>query len=147
MIARLIGLLGGGGLLPWAAGLALLAFAGVTVAWRLEAAQRDAAELRAEEAAKRVATMQAALADRAAVIAALDRQAEATRALRDELEPTRRVIHAQPRTTACVASPVVRAGVDSLRAARAGAGAGPGPVAGSAGLPRAAGGARDPAGR
>ena len=56
----------------------LLVIAGLAGAWRLEAAQRDAAELRTAAAEQRLATANAALADRANVIAALDRQAEAT---------------------------------------------------------------------
>jgi hypothetical protein len=148
LIRAIAGLLGGAGALPWAIGLVLLGFAGMTAAWSIEAAKRDAAELRATAAAEKLATAEAALADRAAVIAALDRQAQATRDLRAELEPTRRIVHAAPRTTACVASPVIRAGADSMRAARAAAAAPrPGPDAGPAGLPRTPAGAEPGAGR
>jgi hypothetical protein len=149
MMAKILGWFGAGNALPWVAGAVLLAMAGLVGLWRLEAARRDAAELRAEAAAVQLATANAALQDRADVIAAMDRQAAAARALRDELEPTRRLIYAAPRTTACVASPVIRAGVDSLRAARAGAAAAArsGPVAGPAGVPVAPGGAGDRTGR
>jgi hypothetical protein len=147
MIKKILGWAGGGSALPWIVGAVLLVVAGLTGAWRMEAARRDAAELRAEAADKQLAAANAALQDRADVIAAMDRQAAASRALRDELEPTRRLIYAAPRSTACVASPVMRAGLDSLRAARAGPGAGPGPVAGPAGLPGAPGGAGDRTGR
>jgi hypothetical protein len=149
VITRVLGWIGGGGLMPWAIGAALLLIAGLGGLWRLEAAQRDAAELRLAGAESRLATANAALDDRANVIAALDRQAQATRELAEELEPTRRVIYAAPRTVACVASPVIRAGIDSLRAARARAAAAPGigPVAGPAGVPAAPAGAGDRTGR
>lgn len=149
MIGRVIAWIAGGGGAPWALGGVLLIIAALAGAWRLEAAQRVAADLRTEAAEQRLATANAALADRANVMAAMERQAEATQALRDELEPTRRAIYAAPRTTACVASPVIRAGVDSLRAARAGAAAAPrpGPGAGAAGVPAAPAGPLDRAGR
>lgn len=149
MIARILAWAGGVNLVPWAVGAALLAFAGLGGLWRLEAAQRDAAELRLAASESQLKTANEALADRANVISALDRQAAATRALQDELEPTRRVIYAAPRTVACVASPVIRAGIDSMRAARASAAASTGarPVAGPAGLPAASAGPADRAGR
>jgi hypothetical protein len=148
MIARIAGWLGGVKALPWAIGLVLLVISGLAGAWRLEAAQREAADLRAAAAQRLLATANAALADRADVIAALDRQAQAAADLQAELQPVRRAINAAPRTTACVASPVVRAGLDGLRAARAGpAAARPGPVAQPAVLPGAPAGAGDRTGR
>lgn len=149
MIGRVIAWISGGGAAPLALGGVLLIIAALAGAWRTEAAQRVAADLRTAAAQAQLATANAALADRAKVMAAMDRQAEATRALRAELEPTRRAIYAAPRTTACVASPVIRAGVDSLRAARAGPAAapGPGPGAGAAGVPAAPAGALDRPGR
>lgn len=138
MIARILAWVGGGKALPWAAGAVALVIIGLAGAWRLEVAQREAADLRTAAAQAQLATANAALADRANVIAALGRQEQATADLRAELEPTRRAIYAAPRTTACLASPVVRAGIDSLRAARAGpAAARPGAVAGPAGVPGA----------
>lgn len=148
MIARAAAWLAGPTAGVWAVGAGAVLFGVVVGAWRLEAAQRDAADLRAAASEMRLVVANAALADREAVIGALDRQAEATRALRDELEPTRRVIHAAPRSTACMASPVIRAGLDSLRAARAAADpTRPRAVAGAAGMPAAPAGAGDRTGR
>lgn len=135
-------------LTPWIAGGAVALILALGGLWQVEAWRREAAQARVTALQGELATANAALADRAAVIAAMDRQAEATARLRDELEPTRRAIYAAPRTTACVASPVIRAGVDSLRAARAGsAAARPGAVAGAADLPAAPAGAADRPGR
>lgn len=119
MIKAFLAWAGGANLIPWAIGACVLLFAGVVALWRIEAAQRDAAELRLTAVQGQLATANEALEDRANVMAALGRQEQATRDLQQELAPTRRTIYAAPRSTACVASPVVRAGLDSLRAARA----------------------------
>ncbi len=119
MIKAILAWAGGVNLIPWAIGACVLLFAGVVALWQIEAAQRAAAELRLTAVQGQLATANAALEDRANVMAALGRQEQATRDLQAELEPTRRAIYAAPRTTACVASPVVRAGLDSLRTARA----------------------------
>ena len=154
MIARILAwvgtLVGGGNLMAWALGACLLAAGTLGALWRVEAAQRDAADLRITAVTQQLTTANAALADRAQVIGALERQADATLALQAELEPTRRAIYAAPRTTACVASPVVRAGIDSLRAARARAAAAatrPGAGTGPADVPATSGGAGDGTGR
>lgn len=135
-------------LTPWIAGGAIALILALGGLWQVETWRREAAQERVTALRGELATANAALEDRAKVIAAMDRQAQATQQLREQLEPTRRVIYAAPRTTACVASPVIRAGVDSLRAARAGptaARAVPDPR--SAGLPAAPAGAGDRTGR
>ncbi|MBW6402049.1 hypothetical protein KPL78_29655 [Roseomonas sp. HJA6] len=149
MIKAALAWFSGVNVLPWGIGAAVLIIAGLTALWRIEAGQRDAAELRLTAVQEHLATAQAAIADRDAVMAAMDRQAQAVRALQDEIEPTRRVIYAAPRSTECVASPVVRAGLDSMRAARAAraAAARTGARAGPADLPAAPGGAVDRTGR
>lgn len=108
-------------LTPWIAGGAIALILALGSLWQVETWRREAAQQRVTALRGELATANAALEDRAKVIAAMDRQAQATLQLREQLEPTRRVIYAAPRTTACVASPVIRAGVDSLRTARAGA--------------------------
>ncbi|MBW6402063.1 hypothetical protein KPL78_29725 [Roseomonas sp. HJA6] len=149
MIKAIVARLAGVNLLPWGIGAAVLVIGGLTALWRIEAAQRDAAELRLTAVQEHLATAQAAIADRDAVMGAMDRQAKAVRDLQDELEPTRRVIYAAPRSTECVASPVVRAGLDSMRAARAAraASSGAGTRRGPADLPAAPAGAGDRTGR
>ena len=135
-------------LTPWIAGGAIALILALGSLWQVETWRREAAQQRVTALQGELATANAALADRANIIAAMDRQEAATRRLQDELEPTRRAIYAAPRTTACVASPVVRAGIASLRTARAGpAAAIPGVVAGPAGLPAAPAGAGDRTGR
>lgn len=138
MIAK-IGALLGGKALPWLAGGALLLIASLGAWLRIEQLQRQAAETRIEEARGQLAAAQAALEQRAAVIGALERQAETIAAMQSRLDPIRRVVNAAPRTTACVASPVVAAGLERLRATRpAGADRG---AAQPAALPARAGGA------
>jgi hypothetical protein len=61
---------------------------------------------------------QQALAERAQVISALERQAAAAAATQERIEPIRRTIHAANRTSACLASPAVAAGLDRLRASQ-----------------------------
>lgn len=120
MISRALSALAGP-LLPYAAGavaalLIALGAAWQVQTWRLAAAQARAAELRAE-----LGTARQAIAAREAVMAALERQADAVAAAAARLEPIRRDVNAAPRTTGCIASPAVRAGLDRLRASRAGA--------------------------
>lgn len=122
MIAKLAALAGGKAL-PWVAGAVLLLLTGLVGWLRIEQLQRQAAEARLTEARDQLAAAQAALAQRATVIGALERQAETIAAMQSRLEPIRRVVNAAPRTTACVASPVVAAGLERLRATRPAAGA------------------------
>lgn len=127
MIRRVLSALAGP-LLPYAAGavaalLIALGAAWWVQTWRLEAAEARLADLRGD-----LAEARAAIAARESVLAALERQAEAVAAAAARLDPIRRDVNAAPRTTGCLDSPAVRAGLERLRTTRPGAaGAGPGP--------------------
>jgi hypothetical protein len=114
----------GGKALPWAAGAALLLILGLGGLLRIEQLQRRAAEDAAREAQQQLLDAQAQVAQRNSQIKALERQALEAAATAARIEPIRREVHAAPRTSACVASPVIRAGLDRLRGARAAGGAG-----------------------
>lgn len=133
MIAGILG----GKALPWAAGAALLVILGLGGLLRIEQLQRRAAEDTAREAQQQLLDAQAQVAQRNSQIKALERQAAEAAATAARIEPIRREVHAAPRTSACVASPVVRAGLDRLRRARAAGGAGG--AAFAAGLPAGTG--------
>jgi hypothetical protein len=121
--------------LPYFAGALLVVVLGLATAWRVEAWRRAGAEETLTETRAELGAAQQALADRAQVISALERQAAATAATQQRIEPIRRTIHAANRTQACLASPAVVAGLDRLRASQRPS---PRPDAGAkpAGLPR-----------
>jgi hypothetical protein len=121
--------------LPYLAGALLVVVLGLATAWRVEAWRRAGAEETLAETRVELTAAQQALAERAQVISALERQAAATAATQERLEPIRRTIHAANRTSACLASPAVAAGLDRLRAGQSPS---PRPDAGAqpAGLPR-----------
>jgi hypothetical protein len=102
--------------LPYLAGALLVVVLGLAAAWRVEAWRRASAEETLTETRAELGAAQQALADRAQVISALERQAAATAATQERLEPIRRTIHATNKTSACLASPAVVAGLDRLRA-------------------------------
>ncbi|MBR0653062.1 hypothetical protein GXW78_25625 [Roseomonas terrae] len=114
-----------------AAGAVLLVLFG---AWRVEAARREAADLRAVAAEE-------AVKGRDTAIAALERLAVAVAERDARFQPIRRAVDAAPVTHACVAAPAVRAALDGLRARDAGAAGVP---AVDAGVPAGAAGARRP---
>lgn len=100
-------------------------------AWRVEAARREAAELRAVAA-------EAAVAGRDTAIRVLEASAADAAARVARFQPIRRAVDAAPSSRACADAPAIRAALDGLRAAPAGAGGG---AAIAAGLPAAATGA------
>ena len=104
--------------LPYLAGALLVVVLGLATAWRVEAWRRAGAEESLAETRAELTAAQQALADRAQVISALERQAAAAAATQERIEPIRRTIHAANRTSACVASPAVAAGLDRLRASQ-----------------------------
>jgi hypothetical protein len=104
--------------LPYLAGALLVVVLGLATAWRVEAWRRAGAEESLAETRAELTAAQQALADRAQVISALERQAAAAAATQERIEPIRRTIHAANRTQACVASPAVAAGLDRLRASQ-----------------------------
>ena len=104
--------------LPYLAGALLVVVLGLATAWRVEAWRRAGAEESLTETRAELTAAQQALADRAQVISALERQAAAAAATQERIEPIRRTIHAANRTSACVASPAVAAGLDRLRASQ-----------------------------
>jgi hypothetical protein len=104
--------------LPYLAGALLVVVLGLATAWRVEAWRRASAEETLIETRAELDAAQQALADRAQVISALERQAAAAAATQERIEPIRRTIHAANRTSACVASPAVAAGLDRLRASQ-----------------------------
>ena len=104
--------------LPYLAGALLVVVLGLATAWRVEAWRRAGAEETLAETRAELSAAQQALADRAQVISALERQAAAAAATQERIEPIRRTIHAANRTSACVASPAVAAGLDRLRASQ-----------------------------
>ena len=104
--------------LPYLAGALLVVGLGLATAWRVEAWRRAGAEETLAETRAELTAAQQALAERAQVISALERQAAATAATQERIEPIRRTIHAANRTSACVASPAVAAGLDRLRASQ-----------------------------
>lgn len=104
--------------LPYLAGALLVVVLGLATAWRVEAWRRAGAEETLAQTRTELTAAQQALADRAQVISALERQAAAAAATTERLEPIRRTIHAANRTSACVASPAVAAGLDRLRASQ-----------------------------
>jgi hypothetical protein len=104
--------------LPYLAGALLVVVLGLATAWRVEAWRRAGAEESLAETRAELTAAQQALADRAQVISALERQAAATAVTQERIEPIRRTIHAANRTSACVASPAVAAGLDRLRASQ-----------------------------
>lgn len=125
---KLLGLLSGGQITYWLAGGALAVIV-VLGGWlRIEQLENQAAETRAAEAATARDKAIAETKQRDRQIAALERQAEEAAAAAARIEPIRREVHAAPRTSACVASPVIAAGIGRLRATRPGA-------AGRAGVP------------
>lgn len=107
-----------GPLLPYAAGAVAALLIVLGGAWQVQTWRLDAAQARVAALGGELETAKAALADRQAVMGALERQAEAVESLRGRLDPVRREIHAAPRSTACVASPVVVRGLERLRASR-----------------------------
>ncbi|MCA3288216.1 MAG: hypothetical protein ING09_16870 [Roseomonas sp.] len=104
--------------LPYLAGALLVVVLGLATAWRVEAWRRAGAEESLAETRAELSAAQQALADRAQVISALERQAAAAAATQERIEPIRRTVHAANRTSACVASPAVAAGLDRLRASQ-----------------------------
>jgi hypothetical protein len=104
--------------LPYLAGALLVVVLGLATAWRVEAWRRAGAEETLAETRAELTVAQQALAERAQVIGALERQAAAAAATQERLEPIRRTIHAANRTSACLASPAVAAGLDRLRASQ-----------------------------
>jgi hypothetical protein len=104
--------------MPYLAGALLVVVLGLATAWRVEAWRRAGAEESLAETRAELTAAQQALADRAQVISALERQAAAAAATQERIEPIRRTIHAANRTSACVASPAVAAGLDRLRASQ-----------------------------
>ena len=104
--------------LPYLAGALLVVVLGLATAWRVEAWRRAGAEETLAETKTELTAAQQALAERAQVISALERQAAAAAATQERIEPIRRTIHAANRTSACVASPAVAAGLDRLRASQ-----------------------------
>jgi hypothetical protein len=104
--------------LPYLAGALLVVVLGLATAWRVEAWRRAGAEESLAETRAELTAAQQALADRAQVISALERQAAAAAATQERIEPIRRTIHAANPTSACVASPAVAAGLDRLRASQ-----------------------------
>jgi hypothetical protein len=104
--------------MPYLAGALLVVVLGLATAWRVEAWRRAGAEESLAETRAELTAAQQALADRAQVISALERQAAAAAATQERLEPIRRTIHAANRTSACLASPAVAAGLDRLRASQ-----------------------------
>lgn len=138
MIVRLASLLAGPAL-SWLAGAAVAGLLALGAAWKVQSWRLDAAQADVARLGRELTDAKAATRQRETLIAALERQAQATAEAVARLEPIRREIHAAPRTTACVASPVVARGLERLRAARpAAAGAGAGAVA--AGVPPGTGG-------
>ena len=121
--------------LPYLAGALLVVVLGLAAAWRVEAWRRADAEETLTETRAELGAAQQALADRAQVISALERQAAATAATQQRIEPIRRTIHAANKTSACLASPAVAAGLDRLRAGQPPS-AGDQPRAQPIGLPR-----------
>ncbi len=119
-MTKLLTWLTGGKTLAWIAGIVVLLVLGLAGWLRIEQLQRQAADARAEKAEAARAAAQAETAQRDKQIAALVRQAEAAAATAARIEPIRRSVNAAPRTSACVASPVIRAGFDRLRATRPG---------------------------
>lgn len=105
--------------MPYLAGGLLVVVLGLVTAWRVEASRRAGAEEALSETRAELDAAQQALADRAQVISALERQAAAAAATQERLEPIRRTIHAANRTSACLASPAVVAGLNRLRASQA----------------------------
>lgn len=115
---------------PWFMGGAATLILLLGGMWWLEASRAEAAQLRVAALRGELATARAAIADREAVMAALERQEAAMRAAAARLAPIRRVVNAAPVTRACLDSPAIARGVERLRAARAataGPGAGPDP--------------------
>ncbi|MCA3421173.1 MAG: hypothetical protein INF88_19960 [Roseomonas sp.] len=104
--------------LPYLAGALLVVVLGLATAWRVEAWRRAGAEESLAETRAELTAAQQALADRAQVISALERQAAAAAATQERIEPIRRTIHAANPTSACVASPAVAAGLERLRASQ-----------------------------
>ncbi|MCA3418559.1 MAG: hypothetical protein INF88_06630, partial [Roseomonas sp.] len=86
--------------LPYLAGALLVVVLGLATAWRVEAWRRASAEESLAENRAELSAAQQALADRAQVISALERQAAATAATQERIEPIRRTIHAANRTSA-----------------------------------------------
>jgi hypothetical protein len=100
-------------------------------AWRVEAARREGAELRA-------ASAEAAVIGRDRAIAVLEAAATAAAERTARFQPIRRAVDAAPSSRACADAPAIRAALDGLRASPAGAAGG---AAHAAGLPAGAGGA------
>lgn len=86
--------------------------------WRIEGARRAAAQERIAVLNGELSVAREAIAGRDRMIGALERQAEAVAAITARLEPVRRAVNAQPSTSACLASPAVRVGLERLRASR-----------------------------
>ena len=90
--------------------ISLIGWAKIERAGRQAATARaEAAEAHAEAHARAVMALEAAAAESAAQAA--------------RIEPIRKVIHAAPRTNACVDSPAIRAVIDGLRQGAGGGGA------------------------
>lgn len=104
---------------------------GLGAAWRVEAAGRKTAELRAVAA-------EAAVAGRDKAIKVLEASAADAAARAAQFQPIRRAVDAAPATSVCAAAPAVRAALDGLRARAAAATGG---AALAAGVPAAAAGA------
>jgi hypothetical protein len=108
-----------------ALGVALVLLFG---AWRVEAARREAAELRAVAA-------EAAVTGRDTAIRVLEAAAADTAARTARFQPIRRAVDAAPSSRACADAPAIRAALDGLRAQPAAAAGG---AAVPAGLPAGA---------
>lgn len=91
-------------------------------AWRVEAARRDAADLRASAA-------ELAVKGRDLAIAALERQAAEATARAARIQSVRRAVDASPVTRACADSPAIRAVLHGLRGDTIGLGGAAQPVA------------------
>lgn len=113
MIAGLLGRFS-----PWIAGAAVTVILALGGLWKLETARREAAQARIAVLDRELAAAREAIAGRDTLIGALERQAAAVAAIAARLEPVRRAVNAQPSTSACLASPAVRVGLERLRASR-----------------------------
>lgn len=115
----------------WVAVAAVLLVLGA--AWRVEAARRESADLRA-------AAAEAAVEGRDRAIGALERLGAQLAERTAQFQPIRRAVDAAPVTTACATAPAVRAALDGLRQRAAAAGG----AAIPAGLPAGTAGSTRP---
>jgi len=125
--------------LPWGMGAALLAIIGLGGWLQIERLQRQAAQTAAEAMQRERDLARAETAQRQGQIAALERQAQATRETAIRIEPIRMEVARASPTSVCIGSPVIVRGLERLRATRPAA-AGAGGPAIPAGVPARAGG-------